>query len=85
MSDQVLCVRDDWVTDIPAYYGAQPVRGQVYTVNYVFKKWNLDFYSLWEFGPCTTGDTLWLVSYFRKCRPTDISCFKTKVREKEDA
>ncbi len=96
MTDQVLCIRDDWVP--PRGYPVSPihpVKGQVYTVNWVESHRCCDapdvvydFFVLWEiFGH------VWRTDHFRKCRPTDISCFKTKVekgsrwkiREKEDA
>ncbi len=88
MSDQVICIRDDWTSD---YEMTQtPVRGQVYTVTGLYTPAHAGgrrFYALYEMPPHPTqpGPTVWFVDCFRKCRPTDISCFKTKAREREDA
>ncbi len=81
MNDQVICIVDWWDSDNPVPPAAVPQRGQVYTVTKMIKKYSADYYVLWEMDPGSG----WRTDCFRKCRPTDISCFKTKVREREDA
>lgn len=75
---QVLCINDDWESDVPPP-SPEPVKGQVYTVTGIHRKWDQDYYKLWEFPQ----NLIFFVGNFRQCRPTDISCFKTTVPKDE--
>ena len=86
MSDQVICIYDDWsvAEDNRPVPAVCPVRGQVYTIVGEGERNGNKFYALWEMPLQGGKRSFWLAEYFRKCRPTDISSL-TNIRVMEPA